>query len=316
MKKCGLILLVVMMMLLSLMPAIQAQDDLTEDDLTDEERDLIEYVSDAISKLNAMNSVYTSATQSIVQDIRAQGERINQTITQDITAWILNEGMLPVAMDATTIQSIATSSNPGQDVELELSMDMRLLDDVLYVRVYDYPAQLNGFYPDGWVNLIEAGDRYQGFQLLNVEQLSNVAANSGIANIYNENTVLGIEELETETLEDGTDVRVFSVELDALAVMQDETTASAMSILNFESLGIDDVEAFMEDMMDSVSYVVTIQVDAETDIVLQTEVLMNMVAEITIQGISVDLIQDVTSTYTYSRFNEEIEIIVPDLSDA
>ena len=310
MKKRGLILLAVMMMLLSLMPSLQAQDDLTDDEL-----ELVNYVSDSMNKLNAMNSVYTSGTQSVVQDIRAEGQTINQTITQDIMGWMLNEEMLPVAMDMTTVQSIETVSDPGQNVELELSMDMRFLDDVLYARVYDYSTLLDGLYPEGWVNLVEAGDLYQGFQLLNIDQLSNIAANTGIINIYNENTVQSIEELDTETLDDGTEVRVFSLELDVLAVLDDETTASAMGALNFESLGID-IDTFVEDMMDSVSYVVTIKVNAETDIVMQIDVLMNIVAEITLQGISVDLIQDVISTFNYSRFNEEIEIVVPDLSNS
>lgn len=308
MKKQPLFFCLIVILILMTMPVVQAQDD----SLTDDELELVNYVSDSLNKLTALTSIYLEGTQVIEQDIRAQGQTILQTITQDMTGWVLLEDLVANAMDMTTLEGIAASYDPGQDVDLGFSMDMRLLDGVLYMRVYDVPVELAGLYPDGWINFTEDGNLYQGFQLLNPEQLTNVAASTGMTNVYNENTVTGIEELESETLDDGTEVRVFSITLDAVAVFEDDSTESMLSALNLDSLGVD-TETLMNDMLANAEYFVTIRIDSETDLAAEIAILLNIDTELTLQGITLDFIQNMTADFSYSRFNEEFEISAPDL---
>ncbi len=308
MKKQLLFFCLIVILILLTMPVVQAQDD----SLTDDELDLVNYVSDSLNKLTSMTSIYLEGTQIIEQDIRAQGQTILQTISQDMTGWVLLEDLVANAMDMTTLEGISASYDPGQDVDLAFSMDMRLLDGVLYMRVYDVPIELAGLYPDGWINFTEDGALYQGFQLLNPEQLTNVAASTGMTNIYNENTVTSIEELDSETLDDGTEVRVFSISLDAVAVFEDDSTESMLSALNLDSLGVDG-DTLLNDMLANAEYLVTLRIDSETDLAAEVEVTLNIDTELTLQGITLDFIQNMTAAFNYSRFNEEFEISVPDL---
>lgn len=308
MKKQPLFFCLIVILILMTMPVVQAQDD----SLTDDELELVNYVSDSLNKLTALTSIYLEGTQVIEQDIRAQGQTILQTITQDMTGWVLLEDLVANAMDMTTLEGISASYDPGQDVDLGFSMDMRLLDGVLYMRVYDVPIELAGLYPDGWINFTEDGNLYQGFQLLNPEQLTNVAASTGMTNVYNENTVTSIEELESETLEDGTEVRVFSITLDAVAVFEDDATESMLSALNLESLGVD-TDTLLNDMLANAEYLVTIRIDSETDLAAEIAILLNIDTELTLQGITLDFIQNMTADFSYSRFNEDVDISAPDL---
>ncbi len=273
---------------------------------TDDESDLIDYVVAAFDQIMALDSVYLSGTQTIVQTITAAGETLDQTIVQDMSGWMILDDTATGEMDLTMVQNL--SQDMGlQSVEVDLTMDMRLVDDTLYLRVYDLSPELAGLYPEGWIDLSEGDQDIPGLELLNVEQMTNIAANTGIILPYNEDTVLSIEELPSEELDSG-EARVFLIELDGPALLDYEEMEQMLGMVEIPGV---DMTAMMESMMDGANYTVQVWIDAEDAILVQIDVTLDVGTDLTLMGQSMTLVQNTTSSYTYSDFNEPFEIEVP-----
>lgn len=270
-----------------------------------DESDLIEYVVAAFDQILALDSVYLSGTQTIAQTITAAGDTLDQTIIQDMSGWMTFDDT--DEMDLTLVQTL--SQDMGlQTIEVDMTMDMRLVDDTLYLRVYDVSPELAGLYPDGWIDLSDGGQDIPGMELFNIEQMTNVAANTGIILPYNEDTVLSIKELPSEELDSG-EARVFLIELNGPALLDYEEMQAALGMVDIPGV---DMSAMMESMMNGASYTVQAWIDAEDAILVQIDVVLDVDTELTLMGQTMTLVQSTTSSYTYSDFNEPVEIEIPE----
>ncbi len=307
MKKLSLIVMMLMLCVM-IVPQVVAQDD----DLSDEDLELVEYVDDAFNKVLTFDSTFMSGIQTIEQVIVAGGQEVTQNIVQDMSGWLTFSDMAPEGIDLTLVQTLEQIVGL-QVVTVDLSMDMRLVEEVLYVRVYDLAPELEAIFPDGWVNVNEDAASVPGFELINPEQMTS-GATSGIMLPFNEATVITIEELNREMLEDDSEARVFEIELDPLALLEFEEMQAALGMFNDDQLGVD-MESLMQDMMAGATYTVQAWVDAEEHVLRRVEVTLAVDTQIDMLGQSMDLAQTTFNNLTYSDFNEPVEIELPEILD-
>lgn len=310
MNKLTLSLLLLLILIHPVAPFVQALDD---DPLTDEELELVNYVSYSYIQLLQMNSIHVDGMQAIEFLIDAGGVRITQSSLADMDVNLLLEDSQAVAYSILADQFVSVISEPGVSTDYNMSMELRLIDDVVYLRVYNLPLELRNFFPDGWINLNDGIETFPGMEVLRADQLIGMTRNTGLGNYYTRRTVLNIEELPEETLENGIATRVFAVEVDPVQAFRGYEDYW-MNLLSLRAIGVT-LYDFNHHILPAMTYNGIIRIDSETDLLAQSEVEMAMEAEVRLGNVPVDLSITLQVSFDYSDFNEEVDIVVPNVGD-
>lgn len=303
MKKLFMILLVV---LLVVPLTLTAQNDA----LTDDQVEQVDYVADSFAKLLGLNGVRMEGTQVIDQELIVTGQSITQRIEQDMVGTVSYENREPVAVDMTLLQS-TSQFVPGQGItDTELTMDIRAVQDGLYVRVRDVSMNLLGVYPSGWVNLNE--EDVPAFDLLNPDALLENTLNPQFQIPLTSEEVLDIT--EAAVVVDDVDLRFFTLMFDPQAIVESEMVQGSLGIFDGEQLGID-MNDLLQQMAAGMTYTMDVWIDPVNDFIYQMDITMFIDAEITLLGETFDLIQTMTNSLRYTDFDTVFEIEVPETSD-
>ncbi|MEQ8675131.1 MAG: hypothetical protein RLP44_20505 [Aggregatilineales bacterium] len=310
MKKCGLMLILLLMLMLPVMPSTLAQDD---DALTDEDLALIEYVSDSFDKLTAMNSVYTSGTGSASSNIRTERESFRLEGTVDFSGWTLFEDQVAYALNLNFSSESTMFLSAGQRFDMTILTTLRWVDDVLYMRMVDDASETitpQSLLND-WIDLTNSDEIF--FSSGNLPML-DLMLHAGMGNIYNETSISHINELPQEILDNGIEARVFSVELDASAVATDDSMIRVSEGFNINTIIVEEL-SLLEKLMEGATYTTTLWVNTDTDIVEQVETDLQYA---TVSDVGGNILEDESQSLyllRYSHFNEAFEITAPDLDD-
>jgi len=288
--------MILIFMLLLMLPSVgQAQD---EKDFTDEERELIAFVAAAYENLAAITSYESEVSQSITQDIDTSGTTIKQIIEQDFVSQIHIDPDEDINRSYTKMEQYMSSDmGLGSPVEVNAILELVMYDGVLYMR-YNEPQP--GI-PSGW---FDAQDILGS--IMNIEQLAQMANPTLPTYSFSEESILSIEELDSETLDDQ-EMRVFEIVMDSEYIF----TSGAMSnLFDFSSYGID-----TEDMLNefATGTELTVQIWIGVDDKLPHKVTSDMTSDITmeVQNISMDLLQNTTSETTLFNFGKPVKIEEP-----
>jgi len=158
-----------------------------------------------------------------------------------------------------------------------------------------------------------AGTSFPGFEGIDPQNLQSQVLGAQFTVPLDETTVLDIEELEPETI-DGVEFRVFEMGIDPEALMQTDMMSGLVSVFQ-GMVSAAELEDLLLQMAEGMTYDMTVFVNAANNIAERVEVVMVTDTEITLMGIELDLVQELTGFYTYSNFGEEVEIEAPDVSD-
>ncbi|MEQ8675132.1 MAG: hypothetical protein RLP44_20510 [Aggregatilineales bacterium] len=306
-----LMLVLLLMLMPPVMPSTLAQDD---DALTDEDLELIAYVSDSFTNLLQMSSVTIEGSLNFLTEFQSDEQSILQSVDSELMYNLLLEDARILALQMTSVQEAESRVEPGLDTTLNLSMELRFVDGVSYLRIYDLPLLLAIFLSDDWINLNEDDGYPPELEVFSSEQLDFLASIGGLGNYYTERTVTSIEERPEETLEDGTTTRVFSVEVDPTQAFSglEETLRITLGLSEY-SVG---PVRFKYVILPTMTFNAVIWVDSATDLVAQVQVEWEIDSELeSVDAPPADFHFVLSAILAYTDFNEEVEIIAPDLGE-
>jgi hypothetical protein len=279
---------------------------LSEEDLT-----TLEYVSKSFQDTSSLTALHMVGGQTVNQDISAQGTTIKQTIEQNF------DGDLVLATDSTqsdatqmTLEQSLSASGAGQNVSGTMTMDMIITDGVVYVQVYDTTGSFSGQFPDGWVNVSENPSAIPGMNLLNIEQLAEMIR--PVTYALNKDTVNSISEQSRETV-DGQEMRVFSLSLNSKGLSESSTFKQLASAFNTGSLGVD-AQQIINDMLKGASLDLRLWIGTEDNLMHKSSVTVKIDANLNISGENVNLKQTSEGAFTFSNFNQPVEIQAPEVA--
>ena len=280
--------------------SIHAQDDFSEEEL-----DAIAVVADAYDKMAALETVYTDGTQNLVQEVSAAGQSLEITLLQEIFGPSIFDEDAPAA--ALTIVQESTFSG----ISIEMTMEMIQVDDDLWVRISDVTDAYASQYPEGWVNLIENPTGVPGMELFNIDSMTSMT-NTGLQYPITEDTVATIEELDDFEEIDGIETRAFAVTLDTLALLETEAFDALSGMMNADALGMD-VNDMMTQMFENAFFDLVIWVGVDDGLVHRTDMILDIDAALSVPGAgSVNLVQSLEASFTYTEFDDPVEIVAPE----
>lgn len=299
--KRNLIVLLLVIFIVAALP-VAAQDG----GLNDDELALIELVSTAQDNLLALDS-YNYSGQQITQQTILSGEgTLALTLTQNITQ-DLSGSVVSAADNVNSTQSIAqtieTRVNTRDPERLNMSLDIVILDGAMYLRVPTAPSELRSAFPADWVPADEAA-AYEGMAFVDLEQLANLMSNTLPVYELNDETVVAVEELESETI-NGVEMRLISISIApnvALGGFGDQ----------FGAFGAFDTDLFNQ-LLENTIATITMYIGAEDTQVyrIKSDVLIDFETD-DFEGSALSLDQTTSMTINITEFNPEVEITVPE----
>jgi len=192
-----------------------------------------------------------------------------------------------------------------------MKMDMTIVDGIVYVQVYDTTGNLVGQFPEGWVNVSENPSAIPGMNLLNIEQLADMIR--PVAYALDKDTVNSISEQPRETL-DGQEMRVFTLVLNSKGLSESSTFKQVASAFNSSALGVD-AEQLINDMLKGATLDIRIWIGAEDNMLHKTSATLRIDANLSVSGQNLNLKQTSEGEFTFTNFNEPVEILAPELSE-
>jgi hypothetical protein len=258
--------------------------------------------------------------QVIGMEISNTPMSITQTIDTEMEASFRNEDG---AWDSSVVmyQDIVSDNN-GMAVEITQTMEMILLDDVVYLRYSDLiPAYMESSLPTEWVELSEAKTNPQYLGLATIrEEFFYTMLEPEMATMQfmivglTEETVTSIEMLES----DDSAIEIYQLEINADAMLTPEYMSQMLGNFDLSALGVsmDDIEITLGD--DTVM-IYTFYIGVEDKLVHQLDSEVSMVINMdglpAAMGGSLEIDQTATSTTYYLDYDAEVEIEKPELGN-
>lgn len=270
----------------------------------------LELISQAVEDFAALDSFSFEAEVSLHQTIGAGTGRSAQTLDQNISQHMEGISELSTGNATATLSQDISVNNNGQRVQASMGFDMIVLDGTVYFRFDDLSSNIAALFPEGWVNFTDDRMSFPGADMLDPEGLAQL---SSLALIYpiNEQTVTEITELDAEEL-DGQTVRVFTVTLDASAVLE-ESGDTILGTMNAEAMGVD-LETLIEIMSEGMELELTLWIgdDGRLYRIEGVNSISTTLPASLAGGVSATLDQQVTSVITITGFNVPVEIEAPE----
>lgn len=288
----GLLLII---LLLPMGVFAQSEDDITIDD-----------IENAFANVFKNDSVRMEGVAQIDQTITVSGMNIVQSITQDIAGEMtFAEGVLTGLTSAIT--QTVSSDTAGTITEGGMLMELIYVDEIVYMRVSETEGVLAGTFPEGWINLNTDADSVEGLALINMDTLLSTF-DQPLVYPLNEETVINFEMVDVDPeLEFAEGTVAYLVEINAEAAFAAGGFAEMFS--GFEALGID-MEDLLNQMMEGAELSAVVYLLDGQLVGIASAMVLD--ADITIQGQTMTLVQNMTSFQKYTDFNFELEITAPE----
>lgn len=288
----GLLLII---LLLPMGVFAQSEDDITIDD-----------IENAFANVFKNDSVRVEGVSQIDQTITVSGMNIVQSITQDIVGEMtFVEGALTGLTSAIT--QTVVSDTAGTTAEGGMLMELIYVDETAYIRVSETSGVLAGTFPEGWINLSTDAASIESLALINMDTLISTF-DQPLMYPLNEETVISFELVDVDPeLEFAESTVAYLIEINAEAAFAAGGFAAMFS--GFEALGID-MEDLLNQMMEGAELFATVYLLDGQLVGIQSSMVLD--ADITIQGQTMTLVQNMTSIQKYTDFNFELEITAPE----
>lgn len=288
----GLLLII---LLLPMGVFAQSEDDITIDD-----------IENAFANVFKNDSVRVEGVSQIDQTITVSGMNIVQSITQDIVGEMtFVEGALTGLTSAIT--QTVVSDTAGTTAEGGMLMELIYVDETAYIRVSETSGVLAGTFPEGWINLSTDAASIESLALINMDTLISTF-DQPLMYPLNEETVISFELVDVDPeLEFAEGTVAYLIEINAEAAFAAGGFAAMFS--GFEALGID-MEDLLNQMMEGAELFATVYLLDGQLVGIQSSMVLD--ADITIQGQTMTLVQNMTSIQKYTDFNFELEITAPE----
>lgn len=296
---------------------VSAQDSFSSD-----EQALVDLLAAALDQFGAESSYSIEGSIKTAQSIGVESSAISGTLDQTIDQ-TMNGQYVRVSEDEVRAfmeinQSIAQSF-PGQDaVEIEQTLEM-VVDGDLYMRFSNLSAELQGMFPDDWVNLTEDPTAFPGAEAIRAEQFTALIGQSQIKYPLNETTVLSIKAVDNiPDVLSGENAQAIQVVFDIQELYEQGALNATLETLDLEGMtaqfgmDVDDfISAFVSDAQMEIIYYIS----PESRILAAEYVLEAVVPleNIDLGGTRADLNIDQTQTVfvRYSDFGASFDIQAP-----
>jgi hypothetical protein len=282
-------------------------------DFTDEELEWIDFVAEAYDNTADSDSFRVEYDQSTTQELSTGSGRSAVEVSNDISQAMTLE--FERSDDGSTFSAVleqtTTTDMSGQSTDIELTIEMVLFDDELYMRVSDVsPRSASSAFPDDWVNVADEADRYPFLAAFNVDSITSLY-DAPLGLEIDEDTLLSIEELDSDEI-DGQEMRVFEFEYDAEALFGSKVMAAFIDALSGMAQGVD-VQDLIDQMAGDTEITYTVWINEEDMLVYRFDSVLNIDTTIEISGTEVDLVQEAEASVYYSDFGEDFDIEEPDI---
>lgn len=256
---------------------------------------------------------YTSAMeQTITQDMSLNmGGRTLQfsnTISQTGTSVIQNteDGF---NMSGKLEQLITQNMGAGAQ-EMGWTLDLIVVDGVLYGRVDNAKGMFATMAPEGWINVNEDGADSPIFAGISIEVIQQTY---GLTYPLNEETVISITKLEDEEL-NGRVMRVFDISYNIDALLESGMFAAALGAMG-EQPGMtqEELTDLINQMLSGAEFQLKVWVGQNDGLLHRFDSLLKVDSTISFQGMKMPLVMEVVSAVTFSDFNAPVEIAAPEI---
>jgi len=210
-------------------------------------------------------------------------------------------------IEGTIVQNI-NSGMAGAGQELNMTLGLIIVDDVLYARVDDASPMLATMAPDGWVNVNEDGASYPLLATLNPQTLTQLY---GLVYPMDEVSVVSITKLDADEI-DGQAMRVFTIEYSTEALADSGIMDAIASSLASSAPGVD-VDALVAQIIEGSTLSLTVWLGEDDNLLHRLESEMVTDTEISLQGMTIPMQQTSTGIINFSGFNEPLEIVAPEV---
>jgi hypothetical protein len=271
----------------------------------------VQTVSDAVAAIQELDSYTTHVEQTISQVVSLGSGDTAMSTTNDVVQTV---DLQIVRTDdgyntAGVIDQTITANTAGQVQEVPLTIEIVLLDGVAFLRGSSESPLLANAIPTEWTevddNVAASNPVLASFAPSALKQFYGVNA------AFDEDTIESITELDSAEI-DGQTMRVFEIEYSMDALLEtgllDGLTGNAQAGMSAE-----DLQALVEDILSSADAVFTAYVGEDDGLLHQLDSVLSVDTVMTFQGVSMPLQMTVTSTTTFSGFNEPVEIEVPEV---
>lgn len=285
--------------------------------LSEGEKAALADVSAAFEAFLKLESYTSVMEQTITQDMSlnmgqqtmgGQTLQFSNTISQSGTSVIQNteDGF---NMSGKLEQLITQNMGAGSQ-EMGWTLDLIVVDGVLYGRVDNAKGMFSTMAPEGWINVNEDGADSPIFAGINIEMLQQTY---GLTYPLNEETVISITKLEDEEL-NGQVMRVFDISYNIDALLESGMFAAALGAVG-EQPGMTQEELIdlINQMLSGAEFQLKVWVGQNDGLLHRFDSLLKVDSTISFQGMSMPMVMEVVSSVTFSDFNAPVEIAAPEI---
>ncbi|MBL8165635.1 MAG: hypothetical protein JNJ61_26865 [Anaerolineae bacterium] len=280
--------------------------------LSDGEKEAVADVGaafEAFLELETYTSVIEQTiTQNITMEMGQQTVKLSNIISQSGTSVIQNleDGF---NMEGKLEQLVSQDMGAGAQ-DMGWTLDLVIVDGVLYGRVDNATGLFATIAPEGWVNVNEDGAASPIFASINAQMLQQTY---GLSYPMNEETVTSITKLDTEEL-DGQVMRVFDVDYDINVLLESGLFDATLGSMNAQpGMTQQDMRDLVTQMMEGADFQLKVWIGQDDGLVHRFESTLLVDSTVTIQGMTLPLVMDVVSSVSFSGFNEPVEITAPEM---
>jgi hypothetical protein len=280
--------------------------------LSDGEKEAVADVGAAFNAFLELES-YTSVmeqtvTQNMTMEMGQQSLKISNIISQSGTSIIQNteDGFnMEGKLEQTVTQDMGTGAQ-----EMGWTLDLVIVDGVLYGRVDNATGLFATIAPEGWVNVNEDGAASPIFASINAQTLQNTY---GLTYPMNEETVTAITKLDDEEL-DGQVMRVFDVTYDISSLLESGLFDATLGAMNAQpGMTQQDMQNLVTQMLEGAEFQLKVWIGQDDGLLHRFDSTLLVDSTISIQGMTLPLLMDVVSSVTFSDFNEPVAITAPEV---
>lgn len=299
-KRLMLLMTVLMMAALFVIPAAAQDDDET-----------LDYIAAAFDGVSDLETYRVTGDFIVTQTLEAEGMTIPTNLTQAIDARIGYEDGETVALDANLVQDIEIDLGiAGGSQAGAMTLDMRIVDGEVYLRVSEPTGIFVGQFTDAWQILGESGADAITQAFGNPDDLI-ASFNQQLLYPIDSDTVTELTELG-EVDVDGETLLGFELEMDVEAAFSSEDMGALLGgTMDTSALGMTP-EELMGQLLDGAELTLTVYISEEDDLVRRVESLVIFDASITAMNMEMDIEQSAEGLFTYSEFNEPFEVEAPE----
>lgn len=307
MMKRVLVLALMLVVAVAAFPAFAQEDD----------EETITYIAEAFSNVNKLDFYCVEGVLELDQLIAAQGTEVPTVIEQEIEACIAYDEGVTVAVDATLDQTFDVNLGFG-DQTGEMSLDIRVVDDTVYLRVYDLSGLFAGQFDENWAILGQDSTADVITEAFGDPDTLIASFSQQLLYPINVDTVAEVTAIESDDVTEEEGWVGFVMEMDALAVFSSADMEGLMGTIDASQLGMEPEELMEmlivgdpEDESDDATLVLTVYIDQEDDTVRRVDSEIIFDSTLTVMGLEMELDQAAVGSFIYSNFDEAFEVEVP-----